>query len=178
MALNPKDDNIFASASLDKTIKIWTISTSPNTKANYSLVGHETGVNCVDFCRDIDRPHIVSGADGGCVKIWDYQTKQCLQTLKEGHADNVSAVAYHPDLPIIFSVAEDEVINVWNAVTFQKEQQLNYGLKRAWSIHCLPESNYVAMGFDDATIVIKVGKEFPLVTFSNSKVVWIKKNEI
>ena len=72
MALNPKDDNIFASASLDKTIKIWTISTSPNTKANYSLVGHETGVNCLDFCREIDRPHIVSGADGGCVKIWDY----------------------------------------------------------------------------------------------------------
>ena len=39
MSLNPKDSNLFASASLDKTIKIWHIST---TKANsdYSLVGH------------------------------------------------------------------------------------------------------------------------------------------
>jgi coatomer subunit beta' len=44
IVLNPKDINTFASASLDKTIKIWTVSTTRKT-ANYSLTGHKQGVN-------------------------------------------------------------------------------------------------------------------------------------
>jgi len=39
LAINPKDANMFASASLDRTIKFWTVGTSKST-ANYSLVGH------------------------------------------------------------------------------------------------------------------------------------------
>lgn len=44
IVLNPKDVNTFASASLDKTVKIWGVSTTTKT-ANYSLVGHQAGVN-------------------------------------------------------------------------------------------------------------------------------------
>ena len=80
LAINPKDPNMFASASLDRTVKIWTVGTTKST-ANYTLAGHDTGVNCVDFCRDNERPHLVSGADDGIVKVWDYQTRQCLITI-------------------------------------------------------------------------------------------------
>jgi coatomer subunit beta' len=64
LAINPKDTNMFASASLDRTIKIWTISTSKSS-ANFSLIGHAAGVNCVDFSHDHERAHIVSGGDDG-----------------------------------------------------------------------------------------------------------------
>ena len=40
------------------------------------------------------------------MKIWDYQNKACVQTL-EGHAQNVTAVAFHPELPIILTGSED-----------------------------------------------------------------------
>lgn len=43
------------------------------------------------------------------VKVWDYQTKSCIATL-EGHSHNVSAVAYHPTLPLIVSAAEDGIV--------------------------------------------------------------------
>ena len=71
IAINPKDTSMFASASLDKTIRIWTVSTAKST-ANYTLVGHDQGVNCLDFSRDLERPHLVSGADDGLVAVADH----------------------------------------------------------------------------------------------------------
>lgn len=177
LCINPKDVNMFASASLDRSIKIWTISTN-KSKANFSLFGHQAGVNCVDFCHDHERMHLVSGGDDGQVKVWDYQTKQCLFTFENGHVDNVTSVVFHPDIPIIFSAGEDDVINIWNAVTYRNEQVLNYGLKRVWHIQALPSSNFVAIGFDEATVVIKIGNEIPLVSYSNGKVVLVNRGEI
>ena len=49
-----------------------------------------------------DRPYLVSGADDKMAKVWDYQTKACVQTL-EGHSHNVSAVCFHPELPVILT---------------------------------------------------------------------------
>lgn len=48
----------------------------------------------------------VSGADDRLVKIWDYQTKTCVQTL-EGHAQNLSCVSFHPEFPLIITGSED-----------------------------------------------------------------------
>lgn len=87
-------------------------------------------------------------------------------------------MAFHPDIPIIFSAGEDDVINIWNALTYRNEQTLNYGLKRVWAVHPLPSSNYVAIGFDEATVVIKIGNEIPMVSYNNGKVVLVNKSEI
>ena len=48
---------------------------------------------------------------------------------------------------------------------------MNYGLKRVWSINAAPDTNAVAFGFDEGTVVIKIGNELPLATFANGKVV-------
>ena len=60
VVFNPKDPNTFASASLDRTIKIWNLGS--NTP-NYTLNGHEKGVNCVEYYHGGDKPYLVSGAD-------------------------------------------------------------------------------------------------------------------
>lgn len=70
LAVNPRDMNTFCSASLDKTIKFWSLN-STGTKANYTLNGHENGVNTVDYYKG-DKPYIVSGGDDFLIKIWDY----------------------------------------------------------------------------------------------------------
>ena len=76
-----------------------------------------------------------------------------------------------PRLPIIFSAGEDQVINVWSSTSFKIVTQLPYGFKRVWTIAAVPEMNAVAFGMDEGTIVIKIGKDNPLATFSNGKVV-------
>ena len=117
-AINPRDTNTFASACLDKTIKVWNLATGVNT-ANYTLKGHKNGVNCVDYFRG-DKPYIVSGADMGAIKIWDYQTKQCIKTL-EGHDNNVSYVHFHANLPILLSTSEDGQTLIWHTNTYKLE---------------------------------------------------------
>ena len=90
----------------------------------------------------------------------------------------VTSVLFHPEIPIILSAGEDDVVNVWSARTYKQITQLQYGLKRVWTMAALPETNLCAFGFDEGTIVIKIGKEVPLATFSNGKVVQVRKNEI
>lgn len=67
--------------------QVWQLGSST---PNFTLEGHEKGVNCVDYYHGGDKPYLISGADDRLVKIWDYQNKTCVQTL-EGHAQNISA---------------------------------------------------------------------------------------
>jgi coatomer subunit beta' len=76
IVFNPKDNNTFASASLDKTVKVWQLG-SP--QPNFTLEGHEKGVNCVDYYTGGDKPYLISGADDRLVKIWDYQVSKKKQ---------------------------------------------------------------------------------------------------
>ncbi|XP_055335267.1 coatomer subunit beta'-like [Paramacrobiotus metropolitanus] len=175
IVINPKDNNTFASASLDRTIKIWQLGSS---QPNYTLEGHEKGVNTIDYYYGGEKPYLVSGADDKLVKIWDYQNKNCVQTLT-GHAQNISAVAFHPDLPIILTGSEDGTVRVWHANTYRLETTLNYGLERVWAINCLKGSNSIAIGYDEGSVVLKLGREEPAVSMDNSgKIVWAKHSEI
>lgn len=63
---NPKDNNTFASACLDRTVKVWSLGSS---HANYTLEGHEKGVNCVDYYYGNDKPYLISGADDKYVDV-------------------------------------------------------------------------------------------------------------
>lgn len=172
---NPKDPNTFASASLDHTVKVWNLS-SPIP--NFTLEGHEKGVNCVDYYNGGDKPYLVTGGDDKCVRIWDYQTKACVQTL-ESHSHNVSCVAFLPDRPLIVSGSEDGTVLLWHSNTYRLEQTLNYGLDRCWSIAYLKGSNKVALGFDEGTVLVQMGKDTPVASMDTSgKIILAKHNEV
>ena len=173
--INPKDNNTFASASLDKTVKVWQLGSAT---PNFTLEGHEKGVNCVDYYHGGDKPYLISGADDRQVRIWDYQNKTCVQTL-EGHAQNIAAVSFHPELPIIITGSEDGTVKIWHANTYRLETTLNYGLERVWSIGCLRGSNNIALGYDEGAILIKLGREEPAMSMDSSgKIIWARHSEL
>jgi coatomer subunit beta' len=177
--VNPRDTNTFASASLDKTIKVWSVTTATPHFSLEGSGGHDKGVNCVDYYPGGDKPYLLSGADDRTIKIWDYQTKACLQTL-EGHSHNVTSVCFHPRLPLIISASEDGTVRLWHATTYRPETTLNYGLERAWCIAVTKDSNKVAIGYDEGTIVVKLGNERPVASLdtNGAKLVWAQGHDI
>lgn len=176
IVFNPKDNNTFASASLDRTVKVWQLGSN---FANFTLEGHEKGVNCVDYYHGGDKPYLISGADDRLVKIWDYQNKTCVQTL-EGHAQNISAVSFHPELPIVLTGSEDGTVRIWHSGTYRLETSLNYGFERVWTIACMRGTNNVALGYDEGSIIIKVGREEPAMSMdvNGGKIIWAKHSEM
>ncbi|KAJ5882066.1 uncharacterized protein N7529_000738 [Penicillium soppii] len=176
MSINPKDTNTFASACLDRTVKIWNLG-SPH--ANFTLEAHETkGVNHVDYYPQADKPYLLTTSDDKTVKIWDYTTKALIATL-EGHTSNVSFACYHPELPVIISGSEDGTIKIWHANTYRLEQSLSYGLERAWCVSYQRGRQGIAMGFDDGAVVVKMGREEPAVSMDGSgKLIWARHSEV
>lgn len=74
-------------------LQVWQLG-SP--QPNFTLEGHQRGVNCIDYYHGGDKPYLISGADDSLVKIWDYQNKTCVQTL-EGHSQNISSGKFSLD---------------------------------------------------------------------------------
>jgi coatomer subunit beta' len=70
-------------------------------------------------------------------------------------------------------------VRIWNANTYRFEQSLNYGLERAWCVAYQKGKQGIAVGFDDGSVVIKLGREEPAVSMDGSgKVIWARHNEV
>lgn len=176
ISFNPKDGgSTFATASLDRTIKVWSLN---STTCNYTLEGHEKGVNCLDYYCGSDKPYIVSGGDDGMVRVWDYQTKATVRVM-DGHAENVSSTLFHPDLPLIISGSEDGTVKLWNSNNFRCETTFNFSLERVWSLAVRRGGIEIAVGCDEGSLVFSLGKGIPAVSMDfNGKLVWARHNQL
>jgi coatomer subunit beta' len=97
----------------------------------------------------------------------------------DGHTHNVCAVLFHPKLPIIASASEDGTVRIWQSTTYRAETTLNYGMERAWTLAASPESNKLAIGFDEGCVCIELGSDDPVASMDTTgKVVWATNNEI
>jgi len=176
LAINLKDYSIFASGSTDKNIKIWSFNVD---NSQLTLTGHNKGVNTVAFCPLNDKPYLASGSDDMLVKIWDYNNKHCLFTFS-GHESNLSSVCFHPELPILITVAEDQLCKFWNINTGKLEDSKILGYDIVWDVGVQRNNNVVGFGCEEAAVVVQMGSEEPLVTFNHhqSKIIYGVQNNL
>lgn len=176
IAFNPKDLNTFASACLDKTIKVWSLGSK---LPNYTIFADQSkGFNYVDYYPHGDKPYLITASDDKTATIWDYQTKSAVAIL-EGHLSNVSFAIFHPELPLIITGSEDSSIKIWNSNTYKLEKTLNYRMERAWCVSTKKGSSLVSVGFDTGNVVIQLGDDKPLLSMDPmGKVIWCKHNEV
>lgn len=131
--------SIFASASQDRTIKIWSVEDGSTAAV---LTGHKRGVWSVQFSppgtpalnmgeagSSDNRGLLISGSGDNTIKVWSLNTYSCLVTL-EGHQNSVLKVLWLPhspqhqdasdgsrkpsDKPMIASASSDTLIKVWS----------------------------------------------------------------
>ncbi|KAF3886951.1 MULTISPECIES: nSTAND1 domain-containing NTPase [Nostocales] len=101
-----RGDFIIASASRDKTVKLWRM----NGKLIKTWNAHNGWVNSVSFSPD--GKFLVSGGEDNIVKLWNVADGQLMRTFS-GHTDRVTRVKFSPDGKTIASASGDRTINLW-----------------------------------------------------------------
>lgn len=179
IVFNPHEDYIFASASWDKTVKVWQLE---SVVANFTLE-HDEAVNCIEYYHGTDKPYLVSCAanittDGsGSVRIWDYQKKTCVKKLERGA---ISAVLFHPELPIVLVGTKNGILS-WDLETSHIEKSLKRKCVWSISISCTAGTNIVALGCENGSIIVEVGSEKPIIMsmdVNGGKFIWAERSEM
>lgn len=96
LALTPKGTRII-SGSEDKMIKVWKVSTYPDTR---TFRGHDRRVTTLAVMPN--GRYLVSGSRDRTIKIWEFGTGLAAQTL-ESHAEGVTSVAVTSDSKCVIS---------------------------------------------------------------------------
>ncbi|OAQ64659.1 small nucleolar ribonucleoprotein complex subunit [Pochonia chlamydosporia 170] len=160
---------LFASASQDKTVKIWSMEEG---EVQGILRGHKRGVWSVQFSpaqlptiQGDDGPVtgkgvILTGSGDKSVKIWSLADYTCIRTF-EGHSNSVLKVAWlnmpsqqeQSKKPVQFvTAAGDGLVKVWDANSGEAECTLDNHEDRVWAVAVHPETNAIASGSGDSTV--------------------------
>jgi WD40 repeat protein/tetratricopeptide (TPR) repeat protein len=100
------DSEILASASKDKTVKLWT----RNGRLIKTLTGHQGWVTGVTFSPDGSM--LASASDDGTVKLWN-RDGRLLRTFEGAHNSFVLGVAFSPDGKMLASAGYDNSVKLW-----------------------------------------------------------------
>jgi WD40 repeat protein len=106
VAFHP-DGSCLASASKDRTVRIWDSATAETLRV---LPGHERGATRVAFSPD--GTLLASGGEDDEVRLWDAGTGSLILTCT-GHRSVIWSVAFSPDGRRLVS-GGDEVVKLWD----------------------------------------------------------------
>jgi U3 small nucleolar RNA-associated protein 13 len=163
------NNQFFASASQDKTVKIWV---TEEGEVQGVLRGHRRGVWSVKFAPK-DTPSIVgesgpasgkglilTGSGDKTLKLWSLSDYSCLRTF-EGHANSVLKVCWL-NLPSpedrsrkhvqVASAGGDGLVKVWDATSGEVDCTLDNHEDRVWALTVHPNTNMIVSGSGDSTV--------------------------
>ena len=143
LAVSPYDPFLVCSASLDKTVRIWGIQA---TKSGFTVppearcvLRHPSGVNCAMFHPEggPTLPYIITGADDGNVRVWDYHARVCVYTISE-HTDCVTSVAcVYSEAQKgwrLISGSEDGFVNAYDMRGYTMDTRRAHSGGRVWAL--------------------------------------------
>ncbi|MHC5716636.1 MAG: AAA-like domain-containing protein [Nostoc sp.] len=140
------DGKTLASASWDKTIKLWNRDTG---KVISTLTGHSDTVNSVVFSPD--GKTLASASWDNTIKLWNRDTGKEISTLT-GHSDSVISVVFSPDGKTLASASADKTIKLWNRDTGKEISTLTGHSDSVISVVFSPDGKTLASASADKTI--------------------------
>lgn len=118
VAWSPNDSDLLVSGSYDSTATVWSVS-----RQEYVRVldhGGETYVNVARWAPDGTR--VVTAAEDGQVRIWDWETGALLDELR--HPPETMDVCFTPNGRRLASSCSDGVVRIWEVKTSRLEFEL------------------------------------------------------
>ncbi|BCL36188.1 hypothetical protein NSMS1_26350 [Nostoc sp. MS1] len=140
------DGKTLASASADKTIKLWNRDTG---KLISTLEGHSDSVISVVFSPD--GKTLASASADKTIKLWNRDTGKLISTL-EGHSNSVRSVVFSPDGKTLASASGDKTIKLWNRDTGKLISTLEVHSNSVISVVFSPDGKTLASASGDKTI--------------------------
>ncbi|MEZ2241001.1 hypothetical protein [Microcoleus sp.] len=139
------DSEIVASASKDKTIKLWT----RNGRLIKTLTGHKAWVTSVSF--NHDGSMLASASDDGTVKLWN-RDGHLLRTFEGAHNSFVLGVAFSPDGQMLASAGYDNSVKLWNVDGTLVATLLKGSSDSVTSVSFSPDGLLIASGSYDRKV--------------------------
>ena len=146
VAVHPHN-NMFASGSGDKTIKLW----DSNGTFLRTLSGHAGQVYAVAFSPD--GQWLFSGSLDGTAKIWRVADGTLQYTLV-GHTSAIYAISVSPDGKTIASASFDKTIRLWKASDGEYLRTLNGHNQGIYAVTFSPNGSLIASAGIDRTIKV------------------------
>lgn len=140
------NDKIIATASQDKTAKIW----SDSLNLVGVLRGHKRGIWCIRFS-PVDQVVATSSAD--CtIKLWSVSDLSCLKTF-EGHDASILRIEFLSFGTQIVSTGADGLVKLFSLKTSEVVCSLDQHESRIWALAVKRDESGIVTGGGDSYLV-------------------------
>ncbi|AMD21128.1 HEL153Wp [Eremothecium sinecaudum] len=146
VAVEPVENEWFATGSDDSTIKIWDLASG---KLKLTLQGHIMTVK--DICISKRHPYMFSASSDKLIKCWDLEKNSAIREF-HGTLSGVNSVDVHPTLDLIMSAGRDSVIRIWDIRTRLAVMTLVGHKGPINKVRCLPVDPQAVSASTDATV--------------------------
>ncbi|TWW69934.1 transducin beta-like protein 3 [Takifugu flavidus] len=150
VAVSP-NDKLLASASQDRTAKLWSLAGEGNLGLLGVFRGHRRGVWTVCFS-PVDQVLATSSADG-TTKLWGLQDFSCLKTF-EGHDASVLKVIFVSRGTQLLTSGSDGLVKLWTIKTNECVKTLDAHQDKVWGLHGNRRDNRMVTGSADSNITV------------------------
>lgn len=154
---NPEMPGILASASGDKTIKLWDSNNlADNPQARAILREHNESIHAL--CFSPDGLLLASGSQDKTLRLWDVQNLDNVQEIcspLKGHESIVLSVAFRHDGKVLASGSGDKTVRIWDVSDVNAIGSictLAEHTREVSSVIFIPNTNLLASSSHDKTI--------------------------